>query len=225
MPLFFQSFPVPDCRLAVWHIAEDEGFFLTQAIPQRAVSHPHKRLQHLAGRYLLRYLFPHFPTELIQIADTRKPFLQDEAYHFSISHCSDFAAAIVSKDKRVGVDIEVITEKAARIRHKFASEKEWRLVQEKLLQKKETTQLNNVLADTDFRDDAIIATLIWSCKEAVFKWYSLGEVDFIKHIIITGCQVENNTVIITISFMKEEPVLLHLQSMLMDGIWLSYVVY
>lgn len=223
MPLFFQSFPSDDCRLAVWHIAEEEAFFRTLALPQRAVSHPHKRLQHLAGRYLLRYLFPDFPTELIQIADTRKPYLHDDVYHFSISHCSDYAAAIVSPQLRVGVDIEVVTEKAVRIRHKFASAEEWTLVQNALA----VAQFDfddGIKADKAFDPDALIATLIWSCKEAVFKWYGAGEIDFIKHIDISGCRVENFVVVTEVGFTKENPVLLRLHSVLLDSIWLSYVV-
>jgi phosphopantetheinyl transferase len=47
----------------------------------------------------------------VLIADTRKPFLPNEAYHFSISHCGDFAAAIASKVSRVGVDVELVTAK------------------------------------------------------------------------------------------------------------------
>src|SRR5687767_15045761 len=69
-------------------------------------------------------MYPDFPYELIQIADTRKPFLPEEQYHFSISHCGDFAAAIVSRDKRVGIDIEIPVEKIARIQDKFLSGEE-----------------------------------------------------------------------------------------------------
>ncbi|MFX6226067.1 hypothetical protein ABTF68_21555, partial [Acinetobacter baumannii] len=64
---------------------------------------------------MLRVLYPDFPLELIAIADTRKPYLPDEQYHFSISHCGRFAAAIVSSDKRVGIDIENITERVHKI--------------------------------------------------------------------------------------------------------------
>jgi hypothetical protein len=39
------------------------------------VTHPLKRLQHLAGRFLLQFLCPGFPYELIRIADTAKPYL------------------------------------------------------------------------------------------------------------------------------------------------------
>ena len=73
MPLFFQQDIDDTTRLAIWKIEEEEAFFHVPL--QREITHPHKRLQHLAGRYLLKYLFPDFPTELIRIADTRKPFL------------------------------------------------------------------------------------------------------------------------------------------------------
>jgi 4'-phosphopantetheinyl transferase EntD len=124
MPIFFQQDIDDDTRLGIWKIEEDEDFFLKSVVLQRNVSHPHKKLQHLAGRYLLKYLFPDFPLFLILIADTRKPYLENEAYHFSISHCGDFAAAIVSKTKRVGVDIEIPTEKIIRISHKFLNQQE-----------------------------------------------------------------------------------------------------
>ncbi|HEV8081101.1 MAG TPA: 4-phosphopantetheinyl transferase, partial [Chitinophagaceae bacterium] len=79
-------------KIAIWHIAEEKKFFLQKVPLQREITHPHKQLQHLAGRYLLQHLYPDFPYHLIEIADTRKPFLPDEEYHFSISHCGDYAA-------------------------------------------------------------------------------------------------------------------------------------
>jgi len=94
-------------------------FFSATVHLQASVSHPHKRLQHLAGRYLLPFLFSDFPLTDIEIASTRKPFLPQEQYHFSISHCGDFAAAIVSKDQQVGIDIEMITERVHKIKHKY----------------------------------------------------------------------------------------------------------
>lgn len=132
----------------------------------RDVTHPHKRLQHLAGRFLLQFLFPDFPYHLIEIADTRKPFLPDEQYHFSISHCGDYAAAIVSKDKRVGIDIEIPTPKVENIMHKFLNQEE----QQRFNKSRLTTH------------DSRPTTLLWSAKESVFKWYGDGEVDFKKHI-------------------------------------------
>ena len=161
MPIFFQHDIDDDTKLGIWKIEEDEDFFLKSVVPQRNVSHPHKKLQHLAGRYLLKYLFPGFPLSLILIADTKKPYLENEAYHFSISHCGDFAAAIVSRSKRVGVDIEIPTEKILRIEHKF-------------LHQSEAIMIDGWSGIERHR----ASTLLWSSKEAMFKWWGNGNVDF-----------------------------------------------
>ena len=124
MPLFYQHNINQDTKLGIWHIGEPESFFLEKVPLKRNVSHPYKRLQHLAGRYLLSFLFEDFPLEEIRVADTRQPFLASEKYHFSISHCGEYAAAIVSGNSRVGVDIEVITPRIETVARKFLTEDE-----------------------------------------------------------------------------------------------------
>ena len=124
MPLFLTKNINETTRLAIWKIEEPEQFFDLGIPLQSEIRHPHKRLQHLAGRYLLPLLFPDFPSHEIEIADTRKPFLATEQYHFSISHCDDFAAAIVSSQYRVGIDVETITQKVQLIKHKFLHQDE-----------------------------------------------------------------------------------------------------
>jgi len=211
MPLFFQQQVNPHTRLAIWKIEEAESFF---AVPlQRSITHPHKRLQHLAGRYLLRFLFPQFPLELIQIADTRKPFLENELFHFSISHCGDFAAVLVSTQNRVGVDIEIVSKKILKVQHKFASGEEMAVVQEGLAGEATQTITNREL------------TLIWCCKEAVFKWYGTGEVDFKNHMQVQGIRTWDGKLFQTsLCFKKEKEQVLLLQSHFFDNICLSYVV-
>jgi len=179
MPLFFQHIISPNTKLAIWQIEEDESFFLEKVSLQRSITHPHKRLQHLAGRYLLRFLFSDFPDEEIEIASTRKPFLPNEQYHFSISHCGNYAAAIVSKNERVGIDIELVTDKVAKIAHKFLSDEESSIVNS------QWSLVNNVLQPAIDRRPSTIdqrLTLFWSAKETVFKWWGKGEVDFKQHI-------------------------------------------
>ncbi|MEO6454267.1 MAG: 4-phosphopantetheinyl transferase, partial [Ginsengibacter sp.] len=91
MPLFYQHTINDATKISIWHIVETEDFFLNKVPLPGIVTHWHKRLQHLAGRYLLQELCPGFPYHLIEIAGTRKPFLANEKYHFSISHCGDYA--------------------------------------------------------------------------------------------------------------------------------------
>jgi phosphopantetheinyl transferase len=170
MPVFFQHQINESTRLGVWKIEETEDFFKGNVPQHRDVTHPHKRLQHLAGRFLLQFLFPGFPYELVQIADTRKPFLPGDEYHFSISHCGDYAAAIVSRDQRVGIDIEIPVEKIGRIMHKYLSVEE-------------QGTFNLVIPDpASLAGKYEEPTLFWSAKEAVFKWYGDGGVDFRKDI-------------------------------------------
>jgi phosphopantetheinyl transferase len=166
VPIFFQQQINENTRLGVWKIEETEDFFKGNVPQHRDVTHPHKRLQHLAGRFLLQFLFPGFPYELIQLADTRKPYLPGEQYHFSISHCGDYAAAIVSCEDRVGIDVEMPAGKIERIRDKFLSQHE-----------------KSIFDSTgDINPDPRMLTMLWSAKEAVFKWYGEGGVDFREHI-------------------------------------------
>jgi phosphopantetheinyl transferase len=163
VPIYYQQNINDFTQLAVWKIEESESFFNQKVTLQQQVTHPHKRLQHLAGRYLLPYLYPNFPIELILIADTRKPFLPDESYHFSISHCGDYAAAIVSSTQRVGVDVELVTHRVNKIRHKFLHISELEAWNIEILEEEEKFKT---------------LTLLWSAKEALFKWWGRGEVDF-----------------------------------------------
>jgi phosphopantetheinyl transferase len=212
MPIFFQQDIDENTRLAIWKIEEAEDFFLASVPLQRDISHPHKRLQHLAGRYLLKYLYADFPIELIRIADTKKPYLEGETYHFSISHCGDYAAVIVSSVNRVGVDIEISSAKVERIRHKFVSEEEWQVLRSDLSQNHRLTALNDQL------------TLIWSCKEACFKWYGWGSVDFKRHIHVQHIHpLSSHQYESIVRFKKTDDILLNLQSHFFNSLCMSYV--
>lgn len=204
MPVFFQQDIDEATKLAIWKIEEDEAFFTKKVNVQREITHAHKRLQHLAGRYLLKTLYPHFPVALIQIADTRKPFLHNEAYHFSISHCGDYAAVIVSTNKRVGIDIEKPTEIINRIKNKFLNEEE--------------------LGSFNVCGNIQQLTLMWSCKEAVFKWYGQGNVDFRKHILVKKINYERQPEITSeILFTRDNEIDLQVQSFYFAELCLSWI--
>lgn len=183
MPLFYQHNINRSTRLAIWKITETEDFFLKKVPLQNNITHWHKRLQHLAGRYLLQVLYPGFPYHLIEIADTKKPYLPDEEYHFSISHCGDFAAVIMSEHQRVGIDIELISKKVALIQHKFLSGQE-----QSLFKKNDLQQL----------------TLMWSCKEAVFKWFGNGGVDFKRNIMLQKIEGTGERGVVKCLFSKDQ---------------------
>jgi phosphopantetheinyl transferase len=173
VPLFYQNNINAITRLAIWKIEEPESFFKDVPL-SREITHPHKRLQHLAGRYLLHYLFPDFPSDEILIASTRKPYLPDEQYHFSVSHCGDYAAAIVSSHQRLGIDIEIPAMKVLKIVHKFLHPEELEIFNIPVPSFSRLTTQTSLFPAHDYR----LPTLLWSAKEAMFKWWGRGDVDF-----------------------------------------------
>ena len=171
MALFYQNNISGTTRLGIWHIEEPEAFFLQKVPLQRNITHPHKRLQHLAARWLLQQLFPDFPYNEILVADTRKPYLPGEQYHFSISHSGNYAAASVSSSQRVGLDIEGLSPKIGAIAHKFLHNTDIAFMQAAELQ--------------GFSYNLLLA-FVWSAKESLYKWHSLGGIDFKQHLQLTG---------------------------------------
>ena len=158
MPLIRTIQIDPETRLGVWKIVETEDYFREKVNISPSIHHPHKRLQHFAGRYLLQTLFPAFPLHEIMVTSSRKPVLECASYHFSISHCADYAAAIVSAKAPVGIDIEEVKPKIELVSHKFLSPSERSFI--------------------DPSHELPHKTICWSAKEAMFKWYGLGRVDF-----------------------------------------------
>ncbi len=215
MPLFYQQNINATTRLAIWKIEESEAFFAGSVPLQREITHPHKRLQHLAGRFLLRYLYPAFPYKEILIASTRKPFLPNEQYHFSISHCGDYAAAIVSTQQRVGIDIEVATPRVMRIATKFLSS------EERMKFGIEDLELLNSSPTINYQ----LPTLLWSAKEAIFKWWGNGEVDFSEMIRLEKFELEEEGKFAA-SFLPHNaaPIALDIQYKMFGGLCLGFVI-
>jgi len=203
MPLFYQHNINQKTKLAVWKITETEDFFLQTVHLQKEINHPHKRLQHLAGRYLLWLLDPGFPLHLIEIAGSNKPLLANEAFHFSISHCGNFAAAIISENEVVGIDVELVQSKIEYIKHKFLSAEEQKLLPAVNVQ---------------------LLTLLWSCKEAVYKWYGRGGVDFKNHIVIKEISISDDQGMVTCAFMKDQEARLDISCHLFHDLCLAWVV-
>ena len=205
MPLFYQQNINDSTRLAIWDLQEEESFFggFTEIV------HPQKRLQHLGGRYLLSFLFPNFDKAAISIAASKKPFLADGSFQFSISHCTQFAAALVSSTQRVGIDIETITERVHRIRHKFLHASEHEMLG------KNASEVLTLTAQL---------TIIWSAKEAMFKWWGTGNIDFSEQMILDQMPVAQDGILPARFIEKngtEHPLVLHYK--VLDTICLVWV--
>ncbi len=210
MPLFYQHNINDSAKLAVWHITENEDFFLQKVSITKDITHPHKRLQHLAGRYLLQILQPDFPMHLISILESKKPVLHNEEFHFSISHCGDYAAAIISKNSSVGIDVEIVTPKILSVKDKFLNEKEIEILNASAFQLPEI--------------HAQILTLFWSSKEAIYKWYGKGALSFKRNMGLNRLFIENEQGTIDAHFLKDKKISLSIAFKFFDKLCLAWVI-
>lgn len=184
MPLFKHWQSGAFTQAAIWHITEPEAFFTAHTGLQSTKTSPIKRLEHLAGRFLLQLLMPGFPLDRIRISATGKPYLEQEQVYFSISHSYPFAAASVNRKEATGLDVQTLQPKIIRLQHKFLSDEEQALC----------------------KNDIELITLAWAAKEAVFKQYGLGAVDFKAHMPLRSMEVKEGNAAMNMDFSKGEAI-------------------
>jgi phosphopantetheinyl transferase len=169
MPLFHSLTIDNDTRLAIWQIAEPQDFFIAQLKLNetdysviRTITSDTRLTEFLASRYCVR-LLAGIDEELTLVKDEHgKPSVKGHPLHISISHCTGFAGAIISKKAHVGMDIEPIHGRVMRIAGRFLSE----------------TELG-YLTPTRAIDQA---TVMWSAKESVYKYYGQKGLSFSRDI-------------------------------------------
>lgn len=157
MPIVFNKNIDDQTILAVWKIQENEaeltaGLQLKQhELDFLSSLNKGKRLLHwLSTRLLLRTMLNTNTYIDCRMDDHGKPYLVNMDYEISLSHSYDYAAVMISKDKKVGVDIELMKDKIHLIKHKFLSVGE--------------------LAQPDLDTSTEGLYVSWCVKEAIYKW-------------------------------------------------------
>ena len=169
MPLVINKESKTGSVIAVWHITEPLGFFVDAVKLSPTESEhfqrfiPELRKKHwLAYRLLLNMLSGQ---QNIIIYDTNgKPSISGSNIHISVSHSGDYAAVIISKTAAAGIDIEKITPRIEKVFDKFMNEDE----------------INGM--DATHRLEYMY--VYWSAKEALYKLYGKGNLDFRKDMNI-----------------------------------------
>jgi phosphopantetheinyl transferase (holo-ACP synthase) len=109
----------------------------------------------------------------VQIAykSSGTPFLINSNKHISISHSGTLVAIALSNEK-VGIDLQIISDKPLKIKSRFLSNAEIQMMGGQL--------------------DALTAVKLWCAKEAVYKFLSIPETPLIGGIMLQ--QNEENIV-------------------------------
>ena len=162
MPLYREWSSDPFSLAAIWEITEPESFFKERTGLTVDIKSEKRRLEHLAGRFLLTYLQHDFPLLNIRPDEHDKPRLEGNRYFFSISHSYPYVAAVVSPYVECGIDVQVWHPRMQLLQHKFLSPREQQF----------------------FQNDPKLITMAWSAKEAAYKWQGRRGVEFADHLII-----------------------------------------
>lgn len=115
----------------IWKIAQDESVLASRVAPFEMtplhIHNPQKRLEFLAGRVLLKELLKGFGHDFFGLRKDEfgKPYLNRYPYHISLSHSYPYVAAIIDKDKPVGIDLEQPKEKLLKIAPRVLSKEEF----------------------------------------------------------------------------------------------------
>jgi phosphopantetheinyl transferase len=170
MPVL-QTYQFPTFEVLIWEVTESNHFFAEALelspneldLLQQKYSNPIAFQQWLASRYGLQQLFK-TSHKAFQKNEAGKLELKDKQQQLSISHSATYIAIAKAKQP-IGIDLQIPTPKLERIASKY-------LAKELLIELKKSPNYIDYLH------------FYWGIKEALFKAYGLGKVDFIQHLHI-----------------------------------------
>ena len=169
MPLIFKENLLKYDIWGIWEIEEEEDWFFKQ---WQLSPEENQHFNKLKGRKKLEYLSARHLVHLLTGLDHRVPmhtsltgkpcFLWDPTLHLSISHSHQYAAAILSKSCKVGIDIQLIVPQMRKVAKRVFS----------------STELSFLSTENELE----MLHILWGIKEAVFKAFGLGGIDFKNQI-------------------------------------------
>lgn len=212
MPIVYQKNIDEQTSLAVWKIEETEEQLISGLQLKQheldiiaSLSNGKRALHWLSTRLLLRTMLNTSDYIDCQMDDHGKPYLVNSDTHISLSHSYDYAAVIISKHKRVGVDIELIKHKIKSIKHKFLSDLE--------------------LSQKQIGDNTNGLYVSWCAKEAIYKWNGRKGLEFKQHIHIKPFKLRDEGVLQALVELPEGTKALDVNYFkTKDGYMLGYVV-
>jgi 4'-phosphopantetheinyl transferase len=118
-----------ECQLGIWEIQEDYESLLSRLVllPEEMevvenFRNYDRKLEWLSVRVLLNEMTQQDLTIIYN--GNRKPYVKESTYNISISHSKDLTAILLSRKKRVGIDMEYMSPRISRIAHRFINSDE-----------------------------------------------------------------------------------------------------
>lgn len=154
----------PSVNIHIWDMDEPLSFFLQRtrltAAEQDVISNisgSKRQLEYIVQRFLLQEYNVEYNIPILMKTPNGKPILASSQFQVSITHSGPLLALSRSRREH-GIDLERLDERIIRLAPKFCN--------------------LNELQVPSFVGPILWYTLIWSCKEALYKVDGLGNLDF-----------------------------------------------
>jgi hypothetical protein len=181
-----------DGILGMWEITEDFDYLrsmvtLDEKDVERLESFKNhqRKLEWLSVRVLLNSLTD--KDSRIVYGPERKPYLHNNSHNISISHSKELTAILLNKKRRVGLDLEFMSDKVLRIAEKFMRPEE--------------------LESIDKNQEIYHLYLHWCAKEALYKICDKVDINFVTNLKIEPFKPKEKGLIIGVvnnSYMNEK---------------------
>jgi hypothetical protein len=166
-----------DVELGIWEITEDYDSLMSMLsldekdlITVESFKNHKRKLEWLSVRTLLKEMLG--KESKIVYGPERKPYLHNNEYNISISHSKNLTSILMSRKKRVGLDLEFMSTKILRIADKFLRPEE----------------LGNIHKDQELYH----LYLHWCAKEALYKICDKVDINFVTNLNIESFCPKND---------------------------------
>lgn len=204
MPEVYRNEVFKGITYAIWHITEQEEYFMPklkfgdwEKSYFESIKSPKRRLTWLASRYLLKQVIGTEAFVELLFDSDGKPYVGNYPVKISLSHTENYAAAIISKDNEVGIDIEEPSRDISMLRNKFLSESEI----QQLMEPGSNLEL----------------VLYWSAKEVIYKIYGKRKLEFKDDMFIKPFKISSSGFMNGLLLKHGEVVQYHLHYMVKPG--------
>lgn len=127
---------------------------------------PGKKERERAGQEaLIRHLLGH--AEPWAYEESGRPFFTNRGEHVSFTHSENVYACQIAPVMACGIDVQHYRDKIVRVAEKFLNSEELAFVD---------------AVDPELRIRTL--TAMWSCKEALYKMYGVGFIDYINRFTV-----------------------------------------
>jgi phosphopantetheinyl transferase len=180
LPLILEENIKNSIIIGVWRITESLGeleadYILPPSdLDEINNTNLHKRkiekyITRLLAKQILEKHFNQKYQGLLRL-ETGKPKLINLPLEISVSHCENYLSVLISNNDKAGIDLQNLNDKIEKVSKRIFSEDE----------------LNQI------GDDKQLLARAWSAKEAMFKYYEKGQINFKRDLHLKNITDSNS---------------------------------